>query len=437
MSGSPRADPYPVESVAGPVEATVTVPGSKSLTNRALVCAALAEGESRLTGALVADDTEAMRIGLELLGARIAPGASPTDLDVVGLGGVPTVGAVDVDARQSGTTARFLAPVLALGRGPYRLDGDLPLRRRSMAPVIELLREAGIEVDEDGEPGHLPIVIRGWRQWASELSVDASVSSQFVSGLLMAAPYFSAGLDLSLTGPVVSRPYLDMTVEVMKAFGGVVEPLGDRAFRVESSAYRGRTFAIEPDASSASYLLAAAALVGGQVVVEGLGRSSLQGDAAFAGVLEQMGAMVRQTDDSTTVSSDGRLRGVDVDLVDMPDMAQTVAAVAVFADGPTRVRGVGIIRDHETDRIASVVAELTRAGIDARETDDGFVIEPGQPRPAVIQTYRDHRMAMSFALLGLKAPGIEIADPACVGKTFPGYWDRLDQLRTGAPTSGD
>jgi len=266
------------------------------------------------------------------------------------------------------------------------------------------------------------------------------MSSQFTSGLLLSAPCGPPGtVTIRLTTTPVSRPYLDMTVAVMRGFGAEVEQPDDRTFVVHrgpGSAYRAVDgYDIEPDASAASYLFAAAAITGGRVRVEGLGSSSLQGDVAFVDVLERMGAEVRHEPTAIEVRGTGVLRGVDADFTDISDTAQTLAAVAVFADGPTRVTGIGFIRRKETDRLAAVVTELRRCGIEAHEEDDGFVVHPGRPRPAVVQTYDDHRMAMSFALLGLRAPGIAIADPRCVDKTFPDYFTVLESLRP--PTHGD
>ncbi|QGG97057.1 3-phosphoshikimate 1-carboxyvinyltransferase [Actinomarinicola tropica] len=417
-----------------PPDVTVTVPGSKSFTNRALVLAALADGTSTLHGALVADDTEAMAAALEQLGVGIERHDGGRRLVVHGLGGRLPAGPLRIDARLSGTTARFLLPVLALGSGPYVLDGRAPLRRRPMGPTVDALRALGAEVDDGAEtgPGHLPVTVRGLGTRGGATAVPADLSSQFVSGLLLAAPAMPEGLDLTMLGAAVSRPYLTMTTATMAAFGVEVERPSPDRFVVAPASYRATAYGVEPDASAASYFLAAAALTGGRVRVAGLGAGSLQGDIRVVAVLEQMGAEVELADDSVEVRGTGQLRGVDVDLADLPDMAQTIAVVAAFADGPTTVRGVELIRHHETDRIAAVVAELRRCGLTVHERRDGFTIEPGPLRPARIETYDDHRMAMSFALLGLRAPGIEIADPGCVAKTFPDYFATLDQLRRPA-----
>ncbi len=438
----PVGDTRRVEPLDGPLDATVRVPGSKSLTNRALVCAALASGTSTVDGALVADDTEAMRTALEALGAAVDRDPASGRLTVEGTGGRLRPGPVGLDVRLSGTTSRFLLPLVALGEGRYRLDGAPPLRARPMGPVLDGVRSLGAGVEHHGAPGHLPVtVVAPGGLAGGDVAVPGDTSSQFLSGLLLAAPCTRDGVRLTVTTPLVSRPFVDLTTDVMAAFGARVERRGDRpgggpVFHVAPGGYRATAYRVEPDASAASYFLAAAAVVGGRATVEGLGTASRQGDARFADLLAAMGAQVERTAAATTVTGTGRLRGLgDVDMSDMPDMAQTLAVVAVFADRPTRVRGVELIRGHETDRIAAVVTELRRAGIDAREQRDGFVVHPGRPRPARIETYDDHRMAMSFAVLGLAAPGIEIADPACVAKTFPGFWDVLDSLRDGGPGS--
>ncbi len=445
MSSPRGAAARVVEPIEGPLDATVRVPGSKSLTNRALVCAALAEGVSAIEGTLVADDTEAMASALRALGADIVPGPSdrgggggasaPARLTVTGTGGDLAPGPLDLDLRLSGTTSRFLLPMVALGSGRYHLDGRPPLRARPMGPMLAAIGALGARVEPHGPAGHLPVtVVAPGQLGGGEVDIPGDRSSQYVSGLLLAAPYCRKGLRVRVVTRLVGRPFVDMTVAVMAAFGaadvGVADGGGGPVFTVPAGRYRGTGYRVEPDASAASYLLAAAAMCGGRVTVEGLGEGSLQGDAGFADLLAAMGAAVERSASATTVVGPAHLHGLgDVDLSAMPDMAQTLAAVAVFADAPTRVRGIGFIRGHETDRIAATVRELRRCRVDAREEPDGFVVHPGIPQPARVRTYDDHRMAMSFALLGLRVPGIEIEDPDCVAKTFPGYWDTLDRLR--------
>jgi 3-phosphoshikimate 1-carboxyvinyltransferase len=415
-----------IAPVEHPLDVEVSVPGSKSLTNRALVLASLAEGTSTLRGALVADDTEAMASAMRALGATIH--LDPVESRVTGFGGRPRPGPTLIDARLSGTTARFVLPILMLGDGPYTLDGEAPLRDRPMGPTIEAARRLGADVDDTDRPGHLPAVVSGGEVRGDGIAVDGSLSSQFTSGLLLAGAVLPGGISIDLEGSVVSRPYLDMTLSMLREFGVEAEAEGDRRLRVRSGGLRAGHHVIEPDASAASYFFAAAVICGGRVHVPGLGTGSVQGDLGIVEVFAQMGAEFSMAADGTEVRGSRVLRGIDVDLTDMPDMAQTVAAVAVFAEGPTRVRGVEVIRGHETDRISAVVTELQRCGIEASEHLDGFTIIPGVPRPARVETYRDHRMAMSFALLGLRVPGIEIVDPGCVSKTFPDFFDRLGAL---------
>jgi len=418
-----------IAPLARPPDATVRVPGSKSVTNRALVAAALATGTSELRGVLAADDTGAMIAGLRALGVTLDVRADGTEVRVAGTGGRLPTTSPSVDVRLSGTTARFLAPVLTLVPGTARLDGGEPFRRRPMGPSIDALRQLGADVVEVGEPGHLPIEVTAPVAPAGRVRVAGDASSQFLSGLLLVAPALAEGLTIEVDTPLVSRPYVELTERVLGWFGAEVQHPDPHTFVVPGTGYTAADVAIEPDASAASYLLAAAAITGGRVRVEGLTRHSNQGDAGFADVLARMGAEVIVDDDGTEVRGTGRLHGIEVDLGPMSDTAQTLAAVAVFADSPTRITGIGFIRAKETDRLAAVATELRRLGIDAVEEPDGLLIHPGRPEPGTVSTYNDHRMAMSFALLGLVVPGIEIADPDCVDKTFPRYFEVLEELR--------
>jgi len=416
-------DAIAIEPLAAPPAARVRPPGSKSITNRALMCAALADGTSTLSGALFAQDTAAMADAVAALGAEVKGDEEARTLRVTG----PCRPAADVriDARQSGTTSRFILPAAALGGERVIVDGDPQLRARPFEPLLDALAALGASVEPLGTPGHLPVAVRGPAA-GGHVRLPGHISSQFLSGLLLAAPLMAAGIEVELTSPLVSAPYVRMTAAVMDAFGVGVDGLC-----VEPSRYVPADLAIEPDASAASYFFAAAAICGGSVTIEGLGHGSIQGDVGFLDVLERMGASVERRAASITVSGAGRLRGVDADMADISDTAQTLGAVAVFAEGPTRVRGVGFIRAKETDRIGALVTELQRAGIDARAHEDGFSVTPGAPAPTRFHTYEDHRMAMSLALLGLRVPGIEIEDPGCVAKTYPGYFADLDSLRGG------
>ena len=420
-------EPYEVEPLAAPPNVTVRVPGSRSFTNRALVAAALADGTSRIEGALTADDTEAMADNLARLRIPVVADPEAETIEVEGTAGRLPEGSFELDARLSGTTSRFLLPLLALGPGRYRLDGHEPLRTRPMGSTIDALRELGAEVLEEGATGHLPVTVGG-PVLGGSVEVSGDVSSQFLSGLLLAAPAMPRGLRVTLTTELVARPFVEMTLETMEAFGARVGVAGE-SFSVAPAGYQATTYAIEPDAGAAGYFFAAAAITGGRVVVEGLHRRSRQGDLRLLDVLASMGADVSETASGLAVSGPARLRGGTFDLSAMPDTAPTVAALAPFASDEVRVTGVGFIRGHESDRIASIVGELRRCGVDAEEEAEGFVIRPGPVAPADLETHDDHRLAMGFALMGLVAPGIRIADPEVVGKTFPTYFRALDQLR--------
>jgi 3-phosphoshikimate 1-carboxyvinyltransferase len=423
------ADPFPVQPVDGPLDADVEVPGSKSITNRALVCAALAEGSSTLEGALFADDTEAMLGVLRTLHVPVEVDPDAGRIRVSGTAGRPPSTDETVDVRQSGTTARFALPLLALGSGPYRIDAHPQMRARPMDATFDALRVLGAEVDEMADAGHLPATVTGGRLRSSVVRVPGDASSQFLSGLLLVGPCLPGGLVVELTTHLVSQPYVELTIAVMEAFGATVERPDERTFAVAPTGYRGCTYRVEPDASAASYPFAAAAICGGRVRVPGLGSEAIQGDVGFLDVLAAMGATVTREAGGTTVTADrGTLRGGTFDLTHLSDTAQTLAVVAPFAAEPVRVTGIGFIRRKETDRIAAVATELARCGVDVTTEPEGWTIRPGVPTPAVVQTYDDHRMAMSFALLGLAVPGIRIADPACVAKTFPGYWAMLGRV---------
>ena len=422
----PALDIKPLEV---PPDATVTLPGSKSITNRALVCAALAPGETTLTGALFADDTEAMVEAVRSLGADVVCTPETATMRVRGTAGtVETSEDAVVDARMSGTTGRFVAPVLALSGRPATLDGHPQLRARPFGDLADSLRRLGVRVEFPAGGDGLPMLICGPIR-SGDTSVAADRSSQFLSGLMLAAPLVPGGLRIRIAGVVVSRSYVEMTAEVMRAFGAAVE-VGDHEVRIAPKGYRplGR-FEVEPDASSASYFMAAAAVTGGTVRVEGLGSGSVQGDTRFAALLADMGAGVDQDEAGTRVTG-GPLRGVDVDLSDMSDTAPTLGVVAAVAGTPTTVRGIGFVRGKESDRIAAVVSGLRRCGVEARELDDGFaVVPPEAPVGARVRTYDDHRIAMAFSVLGLVAPGMKIESPGCVGKTFPGFYEALEALR--------
>jgi 3-phosphoshikimate 1-carboxyvinyltransferase len=414
--------PLVLPRLPGPVDVTWAVPGSKSITNRALVLAALADGETTLTGALESDDTRHMRAALTRMGIGISD-AGPDTLVV--RGGRARLHAPDgpLFVGNSGTTVRFLAAVTALVDGEVTLVGDDAMAKRPIHVLVDALRALGAEVT--CPTGCPPLTIRGGRLRGGRVRMRGDQSSQYFSALLMAAGFAESDLDVEIDGSLVSRPYVDITRRMIADFGGEVSetPAG---FHVRAGRpLRGRAYAIEPDASSASYPFALAAALGGTVVVPGLGRDAQQGDYAFAAILEQAGATVTRGDTSTRIERIDALRGVDVDMHHISDTVMTLAAIAPLAAGPTRIRNVANIRIKETDRLAATVTELRRLGQAVTHGDDWLAIEPRPVTPAVVHCYDDHRIAMSFAILGAAAGGVTIEDPACVSKTYPRFFDDL------------
>lgn len=413
--------------VMGPIRGSVRPPGSKSLTNRALLIAALGEGESELVGVLDSRDTQVMIESLKRLGLEISQDVASQTVRVRGCGGVIPASTADLYLENSGTSIRFLAAACALGHGRYRLDGNERMRQRPIADLLAALNQLGAHARCEQETSCPPVVIEAQGLAGGTAVVETSLSSQFLSALLMAAPGAKSNVVIRLSGTPVSEPYIDMTLGVMARFGVVVDTSHPGCFRISPERYKGGRYQIEPDASAASYFFAAAAITGGEVTVNGLAQFALQGDVHFVEVLEQMGCGVHWGRDSITLHG-GPLKGIDVDMNAISDTAQTLAAVAVFADGPTRIRNVAHMRVKETDRVAAVVTELRRLGIAVDEAPDGFTVYPGVPQPAEIHTYDDHRMAMSFALIGLKAPGIRIQNPECTAKTYPKFFSDLESL---------
>ena len=411
----------------GPLAGSVRVPGSRSIGNRALVCAALAPGASELAGMTESDDTAAMREGLRALGVAIE-----VDGDrwrVAGTGGRFPRSDAAVDARASGTTARFLTAAATLAAGPTTIDGTARMRARPIAELADALRALGAPVEILGQNGCPPVRVAGGGLPGGHARIDARRSSQYVTGILLAAPCAARDVELEFEGgAAVSRAFLDLTEQVMRAFGAELEIRADGA-RVRAKPYSPRTFAVEPDAQSAVYPLAAAAIAGGHVRVDGLPPSSRQTDLRVLEVFEQMGCRIARTAEGTELYApfDG-LRAIDVDMNDIPDATLALAVVCLFADGPSTIRNIAHLRIKESDRLTALETELRKLGARARAGDDVLRIEPGPLRGARIATYDDHRMAMAFALAGLRVPDVEIEDPACVAKTWPGFFEALDAL---------
>jgi 3-phosphoshikimate 1-carboxyvinyltransferase len=431
----------------------VRVPGSKSLTNRVLMVAALAEGTTRLTNALFSDDSQYFAESLRRLGFNVLlepgsdrPQSSPS-MTVTGLMGRIPAGQADLSIGNAGTAARFLTAMLALGNGTYSVDGDARMRQRPMQELVAALTQLGAEItrpvskEQSSNPNtpsaSLPFIVHAQGLRGGHAVIAGDTSSQFLSGLLLAAPYAQQPVELEVVRGLSSKPFVDMTLAVMADFGVKVERDGYDRFSITPGHYLSPgTYPIECDATAASYFFAAAALCGGTVRVEGITRPSKQGDLAFLDVLSQMGCGLADGPDWVSVTrtpgSPGysSLRGVTVDMGDMSDTAQTLAAVAPFASTPTTIRGITSARHKETDRVAAICTELTRLGVVVDEHPDGLTIYPCHDFcPAEIQTYNDHRMAMAFSLIGLKIPGITILDPGCVSKTFPGFFEVLARLQ--------
>jgi 3-phosphoshikimate 1-carboxyvinyltransferase len=412
----------------GPLRGTIRPPGSKSITNRALVCAALAEGQSLLDGVLDSDDTRAMIEALPRLGIPVEHDRANATVQVVGCGGRLPATKADLFVGNSGTTIRFLTAMLSLGQGTYRLDGTPRMRERPIGDLLDALQKLGADVMSEQASGCPPVIVRGRGLAGGRATVAGDISSQFLSGLLMAAPYAAAAVELVVEGPLVSRPYVEMTRAVMRSFGVTIAVERPCRFTIAAPQhYHARHYAVEPDASAASYFFAAAAITRGEVTVEGLSRDSLQGDVAFCDCLERMGCQIQYEPDEITVAG-GPLRGIDADMNAISDTVQTLAAVALFAEGPTTIGGVAHIRHKETDRIHALAIELRKLGARVEERDDGLKITPGPLRGAEIDTYDDHRMAMSVALVGLKVPGVVIRDPGCTAKTYPNFFRDLATL---------
>jgi 3-phosphoshikimate 1-carboxyvinyltransferase len=410
------------------VHATLTLPGSKSYTHRALVAASLAEGESLLTNALDAEDTRLTAQALDRLGASID--WRKDGVRVKGAAGrwQPVFGPIYLG--NSGTSMRFLTALCALGQGEYRLTGSPRLCERPQGELLEALAQLGVKAYSERGDGCPPVVVHGGLT-GGQARLSGGISSQYLSALLFISPLSPRGVEIEITGDLVSRPYVDLTLEVLGDFGVSYFRKGYSFFHIPGEQrYLPQDYAIEADASSASYFWAAAALTGGRVTITNLSFDSCQGDVGFVKVLERLGCRVSSGEAGLTVEG-GPLQGVEVDMAAMPDLVPTLAVLAAFAQGETVITGAAHLRHKESDRLAAVAAELHKMGISARETPDGLVITGGRPHAAVIDTYQDHRIAMSFAVAGLKVPGTEIRDPECVAKSFPEFWDYFAKLQAG------
>ncbi|MFM8427684.1 MAG: 3-phosphoshikimate 1-carboxyvinyltransferase [Chloroflexota bacterium] len=418
-----------INPIPHPLSATVRVPGSKSLTNRALLIASLANGTTHLTNTLFSDDSHYFAKALQTLGFDVQLDEVKHAMTVKGLGGKIPAKNAELFIGNAGTAARFLSAFLTLGNGEYILDGEPRMRERPIRDLVDSLTQLGAKLEPTNNCPPVKITANGLP--GGKTTIAGDISSQFLSALLMVAPYAQTPIEVTLSTDLNSKPYVDMTIAIMKDFGVEIERNQYSRFTIHPSHYSPlSSYAIESDASAASYFFVAPAICGGTVKVENISRKSVQGDIGFLDVLHKMGCVITESDNSIMVHGPSSIVGVDVDMRDIPDTAQTLAAVAPFADSPTRIRGIASARVKETDRVHATCVELDRLGVRVEEHEDGMTIYPVEKmRAASIQTYNDHRMAMAFSLIGLRFDGVTIENPACVSKTFPNFFDVLETLR--------
>jgi 3-phosphoshikimate 1-carboxyvinyltransferase len=414
------------------LDAVVRVPGSKSLTQRALIAAALAEGTSRLLGPLASDDTSYTMAALRVMGID-CDDRDPDCWRIQGSGGLICTPKADIFLGNNGTATRFLTSVAALGHGRFRITGSERMAQRTILPLMEALRGWQVTIDSDAGTGCPPLTIQAKGLSGGRTVLPEGKSSQYLSSLLLVAPYAAAPAELEVRGTLLSRPYVTMTLAVMADFGIRVETTPTlQCFHIPQGRYRNRTYTIEGDASGASYFWAAAAVTGGRVVVTNVPLPSLQGDAMLLSSLARMGCRVEQTGAGIAVIGPETLAGIELDMGDMPDVAPTLAMVAAFAEGTTIIKNIASLRIKECDRLSAVVSELRKMGADVEEEETRMIIHGRKGganlHGATIATYDDHRMAMSFAVAGLRIPGVLIADGQCVAKSFPDFWERFGRM---------
>jgi len=423
-------DFYRVVPVTKAVDCAVEVPGSKSVTNRALLIASMARGESVLTNVLFSSDTRNFLDCLKALGYDIKIFESEKK---VALRGGPPIKKADIDVGSAGTSARFLTAMLAARDGEFLIGSSGQMKKRPMKPLADALIKLGCAVEYIECEGSLPFRISGGRLSGGDIELDSELSSQFTSALLMTGVLHENDLTIRPAGKETAKSYIDITMKMMEQFGVSARRTGSGAYAVGAGqVYAAREYAIEPDVSSACYFYSAAALTGGSVLVRGVHFSSMQGDIKFWDILKQMGCTARETGEGVMITGpeNGAYSGADIDMNDCSDQFITLAALAPFAASPTVIRNIRHVKYQESDRIGAVISELAKMGIRCAETGDGIVIYPGTPRPSEVETYDDHRMAMAFALIGLRADGIVIKNPSCASKTFENYFEVFERLYT-------
>jgi 3-phosphoshikimate 1-carboxyvinyltransferase len=426
------SDPIEIRPVSR-LKAAIRVPGSKSYTQRALAIASLAEGRSLLRNPLISEDTVFFTRALGLLGAKFLPQGE--DLLVAGTGGRIALAREPINLGNNGTATRFLLSVLCLGSGDYRVTGTPRLCERPVKPLLNALRALGGSWTCEEKEGYLPLTVHGGGIRGGQVFFDDVESSQYLSSLLISAPFASGDVEVQVRGSLASRPYVSLTVQAMKDFGVWVETEGENHFLVRSGQrYRETDYSVEGDASGASYFFLAAALTRGTVRVSPLSRESLQGDGKFLHLLERLGCTVSSRESWVEVKGNPLKAGEFVfDMGDMPDMVPTLAVLSALRPGRTVIRNAAHLRIKESNRLEAMARELAKTGIHAVEREDGLVIDGGAPKGTEVETYNDHRIAMSFAMMGLVVPGIRIRDRACVGKSFPGFWAEMEKLYGDLP----
>lgn len=415
----------------GAVDATITIPGSKSFTNRALLIAALAKGTTRLQGILQSDDSYWCMKALGELGVGIEMDGD--SLTVKGNEGHWSVAKADLYVGAAGTVARFLPGALAVGHGEWTVDGSKRMAERPLAPLLDALSSLGADIRYNGNPGCVPLTLHADGLNGGEVTVSGAVSSQFISGLLLAAPYAKDTLTIRIADQIVQRDYVEMTLDMMWAFGVRPDVHEDgQTITIQPSVYEARTFMLEPDVSTCAYFWALAALTNGRVRIEGISAQTRQPDIELLSILEKMGCSVTHGERYIEVRGTNRLKGgFTVSMQRWSDQTLTLAALAPFADGPITLTDAAHIRHHECDRIAAMCEELGKLGVQVEEHADGLTVYPGEPQPALLDPHDDHRMAMALSLIGARVNGVRIADPGCVSKTCPDFFDRWRELGVG------
>ena len=429
---------YKVHMVSAPIDWTVTVPGSKSMTNRALLMGSLADGKTTLSGVLFSDDSRHFLAALQALGFDVEIQEAQKQVTITGLNGKVPVTEGKIDVGSAGTAARFLTALLGVAEGTFTIQASEQMKKRPMKPLFDVLVAIGAKISYLEKEGHLPIQITGIGGTKAMdevccVALDISESTQFLSALLLISPMIKQGLSIAITSARKDGSSIQITRKMMENFGVEVMFDGENYNIRKDSSYKAGAYQIEPDISAACYFYAAAALTGGKALVKNVTWDCMQGDLQFLNVLAQMGCTITETAQGIVVcgAEGGRLKGITVDMKEFSDQTMTLAAIAPFAEEDVRIENVGHIRLQESDRIHAIATELSRLGVTCKEEKDALTIQPKMPNAGIVQTYDDHRMAMAFALIGLRVQGIEIANPMCCRKTFEEYFDVLETLTRG------